>query len=42
MGVDIDDSEMAMALLNGLPDQDDALTSALDALGTESQSFIVP
>ncbi len=35
MGVDIDDSERAMALPNGLPDQYDALISALDALGTE-------
>ncbi len=35
MGVDMDDSERAMALLNGLPDQYDALISALDALGTE-------
>ncbi len=35
MGVDIDDSERAMALLNGLPHQYDALISALDALGTE-------
>ena len=35
MSVSIDESEMAMALLNGLPDQYAPLISALDALGTE-------
>ena len=33
MNVMIDDSEMAMALLNGLRKQYDALICALDALG---------
>jgi hypothetical protein len=32
MGVEIDDNEMAMALLNSLPDCFDGLISALDAL----------
>ncbi len=40
MRVDIDDSERAMALLNGLQDQYDALISALDALRQKSPSFI--
>ena len=35
MGVEIDDSEKAMALLNGLPEQFDTLISALDAIQTE-------
>ena len=35
MNVEIDDSEMAMALLNGLLDEYSPLISALDALGTE-------
>eukprot|EP00171_Calliarthron_tuberculosum_P023184 IDg23184t1 len=39
MGVDIDDNEMAMALLNGLPDRFDSLISALDALGNEDKIF---
>lgn len=39
MGVSIDDPEMAMALLNGLPDRFDGLISALDALGTEGDKF---
>ena len=32
MNVVISESEMAMALLNGLPEEDDALSSALDAI----------
>jgi hypothetical protein len=39
MGVEIDDNEMAMALLNGLPDRFDGLISALDALGNEDKIF---
>ena len=39
MGVDIDDKEMAMAVLNGLPDRFDNLISALDALGNEDSAF---
>ena len=39
MGVTIDDSEMAMALLNGLPDRFDGLISALDALGNDEKLF---
>ena len=39
MYVEIDDSEMAMALLNGLPEPYDALISALDALGTEKETL---
>ena len=39
MNVIIDDSEMAMAVLNGLPDDYDHLISALDALGNEDESF---
>ena len=35
MKVTIDDEEMAMALLNGLPERYDSLISALDALGDE-------
>jgi len=35
MDVNIDDSEMAMTLLCGLPDPYDPLISALDAIGTE-------
>jgi hypothetical protein len=37
MGVKID--QMAMALLNGLPDRFDGLISALDALGNEDNVF---
>jgi hypothetical protein len=39
MGVEINDNEMAMALLNGLPDRLDGLISALDALGNEDKIF---
>ena len=39
MGVTIDDQEMAMALLNGLPDRFDGLISALDALDDNDKSF---
>ena len=39
MSVDIDDSEMAMALLNGLPDEYSSLISALDALGSEESQL---
>ena len=35
MKVNVDDEEMAMALLNGLPEKFDPLISALDALGDE-------
>ncbi len=33
MGVEIDDKELAMAVLNGLPERFDSLICALDALG---------
>ena len=39
MAVMIDDSEMAMELLNGLPEQFDSLISALDALGDEDEGL---
>jgi len=39
MNVTIDDNEMAMALLNGLPDPYDSLISALDAVGTEESNL---
>lgn len=39
MDVNIEDNEMAMAFLNGLPSQYDALISALDAIGTENSTF---
>ena len=39
MGVIVEDSEMAMALLNGLPDRFDGLISAIDALCTSEESF---
>ena len=39
MGVTIDDQEMAMALLNGLPERFDSLISALDALGNDDKLF---
>ena len=39
MEVTIDDQEMAMALLNGLPDRFDSLISALDALGNDDKLF---
>lgn len=39
MGVNIDDQEMAMTLLNGLPERFDGLISALDALGDDEKLF---
>lgn len=39
MNVRIEDSEMAMALLCGLPDPYDPLISALDAIGTEEDAL---
>lgn len=39
MSVTIDDAEMAMAVLNGLPDLFDNLISALDALRNEHERF---
>ena len=39
MNVTIDESEMAMALLNGLPDQYNSLISALDAIGNEDDKL---
>lgn len=39
MGVTIDDEELAMALLNGLPSSYESLIVALDALGSESKVF---
>lgn len=39
MGVTIDNGEMAMAVLNGLPDRFDSLISALDALGNDDKVF---
>ncbi len=39
MGVDIDDKEMAMAVLNGLPERFNSLISTLDALGTFSRVY---
>ncbi len=39
MGVEIDDEEMAMAVLNGLPERFNNLVSALDALGNENRKF---
>ena len=39
MDVDIDDKEMAMAVLNGLPPHYDSLIVALDALGNEDRLF---
>lgn len=39
MSVLIDDSELAMALLNGLPEQYDALISALDAVGNDDHTL---
>jgi hypothetical protein len=39
MGVEIDGNEVAMALLNGLPDRFNGLISALDALGNEDKIF---
>lgn len=39
MGVNIDDQELAMAFLCGLPDRFDGLISAIDALGDEHKSL---
>ncbi len=39
MGVDIDDKEISMAVLNGLPERFNSLISALDALGNEDEAF---
>ena len=39
MSVHIDDKEMAMAVLNGLPSRFDSLIVALDALGNEDKVF---
>eukprot|EP00171_Calliarthron_tuberculosum_P003752 IDg3752t1 len=39
MGVILEESEMAMALLNGLPERFDGLISALDALGNDDKIF---
>ena len=39
MNVDIDDKEMAMAVLNGLPARFESLIVALDALGSEDKMF---
>lgn len=39
MSVVVEDSEMAMALLNGLPDRFDSLISALDAANIDEQKF---
>ncbi len=39
MSVRIDEAEMAMALLNGLPDQYHPSVSALDALGSEDSNL---
>ena len=39
MKVDIDDKEIAMAVLNGLPARFETLIVALDALGNEDEMF---
>lgn len=39
MGVNVDEEEMEMAALNGLPDRLDNLISAMDALGNEERTF---
>ncbi len=39
MGVDIDDKEIAMAVLNGLPERFSSLLSALDAPENEDKAF---
>ena len=41
MKVDVDDKEVAMAILNGLPSSYDNLIVALDALGNEDKLFSV-
>ena len=39
MGIDVDEKEVAMAVLNGLPPQYENLIVALDALGNEDKLF---
>lgn len=39
MGVIIENSEMAMKLINGLPDRFAGLIGALDALGNDNRLF---
>lgn len=39
MGVAIDEKEMAMAVLNGLPDRFQSIITALDAIGDDDDSF---
>ena len=39
MNVSIDDKEMAMAVLNGLPARFETIITALDAIGDEDESF---
>ena len=39
MNVDIDDKEMAIAVLNGLPARFESLIAALDAVGSEDKMF---
>ncbi len=41
MGVEIDDKELAMAVLNGLPKRFDSLICALDALGKENDTSLL-
>lgn len=39
MGADIDDKTIAMAVFNGLPERFNSVISALDALGSEEETF---
>lgn len=39
MGVDVDDKEIAMAVLNGLPEKYETLVTALDAIGDADVTF---
>ncbi len=39
MGVEIDDKELAMAVLNGLPKRFETIITALDAIGDDDPSF---
>eukprot|EP00171_Calliarthron_tuberculosum_P009009 IDg9009t1 len=39
MGVAVDNNEMAMALLNGLPEKFDSLICAIDAIGDDEKLF---
>lgn len=41
MGVDIDDKELAIAVLNGLPEHYQQILTALDAIGDEDNSFTI-